>query len=134
MTPWLLYLIAFVIACHGITYIMFGVLAPDGIQGWKGTSWILSSALTGDKLKALVLVLHATAGVAIIACAVAIVFGPSLPGWWRPLAIAGAALGLAGFAVFLDGQPQLVVQEGGFGATISAILLVAATAFPGAFG
>ena len=133
MTPWLPYLIAFVIACHGLAYILFGVLAPDGIQGWKRTSWILSSVLTRDKLKALVLVLHATAGVAIIACAVAIAFVSTLPGWWRPLAIIGATLGLAGFAVFLDGQPQLVVQEGGIGAAISAILLVAATAFPGAF-
>ena len=134
MTAWVLYLNAFVIATHRIACILFGAMGPDGIQGWKGTSWIFGSALTGGRLKALVLVLHAAAGVAILACAVAIVFGPSLPGWWRPLAIAGAALGLAGFAVFLDGQPQLVVQEGGFGATISAILLVAATAFPGAFG
>lgn len=90
-------------------------------------------ALSGDRLKALLLVLDVAAGVLIVASGIAIGLAASFPGWWRPLAIVGAALGLAGFAFFVDGQPQLVVQEGGIGAGISAILLLSAVAFAGAF-
>lgn len=49
-------------------------------------------------------------------------------------AIVGAALGLAGFAVFWDGQARLVVEEGAIGAAMSLVLLVSAIEFPGAFG
>ncbi len=79
------------------------------------------------------LALHAMAGIVTLACAVAIGFAPSVPGWWRPLAIVGAAVGIAGFAVFWDGQTQLLVPEGAIGAVISLILLVSAIAFAGAF-
>lgn len=131
--PWLQYLIAFLVVCHGFVYLRIMVTAPNQLQGWNGSSWISGGALSGDRLKALLLVLHAAAGVLILACGVTIGLAASFPGWWRPLGIVGAGLGLAGFAVFLDGQPQLVVQEGGIGAGISAILLVSAIAFAGAF-
>lgn len=132
-TPWLRYLIAFLVVCHGFVYLRIMVTAPNQLPGWNGSSWISGGALSGDRLKSLLLVLHAAAGVLILACGVAIGLAASLPGWWRPLAIVGAALGLAAFALFLDGQPQLVVQEGGIGAGISAILLLGAIAFAGAF-
>lgn len=134
MTPWLRYLIAFVVGCHGFTYIPFGLFVPGTLKEWRGSSWLLDSALTSDRLKAFVLALHVMAGIATLACAVAIGFAPSIPGWWRPLAIVGAAVGIAGFAVFWDGQTQLLAQEGAIGAVISLILLVSAIAFAGAFG
>ena len=51
----------------------------------------------------------------------------------RPLAITGAALGVAAFAVFWDGQTQLLFQEGAIGAVVSVILLATAMMFPAAF-
>jgi hypothetical protein len=99
-------LIAFVVACHGFTYIPFGLLVPDKIKGWRGSSRPLGTTLTGDRLRTVVLILHVLAGIAILACAAAIAFAP---GWWWPLAIVGAALGIAAFAVFWDGQTRLVV-------------------------
>jgi hypothetical protein len=133
MNPWLHYLIAFVVACHGLIYIPL-LFVPEMLAGWRGRSWLLGSALTGDGLKALVTALHVSAGIMIVAGAVAIGVAAWAPGWWRPLAIIGAALGLAGFAVFWDGQTGRVVEEGGIGAAISLILLVSAIAFPSAFG
>jgi hypothetical protein len=56
-----------------------------------------------------------------------------LPGWWRPLAITGAVLGIVGFTVFWDGQTGLLFDEGGLGALISLIILAGAIAFPAAF-
>jgi hypothetical protein len=55
------------------------------------------------------------------------------PGWWRPLAITGAALGIVAFTAFWDGQTGLLLDEGGLGALISLIILAAAIAFPTAF-
>lgn len=133
MTPWLRYLIAFVVDCHGFTYIPFGIPVPGKLKEWRGSSWLLGSAITDDRLKTLMLALHVTAGIAILACAVAIGFAPSVPGWWRPLAIIGGVLGIAGFMVFWDGQTQLLALEGAIGAVISLVLLVSAIAFPGAF-
>ncbi len=93
----------------------------------------MGGRMPGDRLKAVILAPHVAAGVLIIACGVAIGLAALLPGWWRPVAIVGAALGLAGFAAVLAGKPQLGVREGGIGAGISAILLVGAIAFEGAF-
>jgi hypothetical protein len=128
MTPWLRYLIAFVVGCHGFTYIPFGILVPGTLKEWRGSSWLLGRAITGDRLRTLVLALHVTAGIVILACAVAIALAPSAPGWWRPPAIVGAVVGIAGFAVFWDGQTQLLAQEGVIGVFISLLLLVSAIA------
>jgi hypothetical protein len=73
------------------------------------------------------------AGAAILGCAAAIAVAPSAPGWWRPLAIVGAAIGLGAFVVSYDGQARLLVVEGAIGAVASLILLVTAIAIPEAF-
>ena len=62
MTPWLQYLIAFVVGCHGLTYIPFGLCVPDNLTEWRRSSWLLGSSITGDRLKALVLTVHVMAG------------------------------------------------------------------------
>ena len=134
MTPWLRFLIAFVVFCHGFVYVRIGSVLPGPIKEWRGSSRLLGSAVTDGQLKALVVGLHVIAGIATLACAVAIGFAPWIPGWWRPLAIAGAAVGIAGFAVFWDGQTRLLFQEGAIGAVLSLILLGGAIAFPRAFG
>jgi hypothetical protein len=132
MAPWLRYLIAFVIACHGFIYIPI-LFVPDTFREWQGRSWLLGGALTGDSLRTLARVLHVGAGVAVLACALAIAFAPALPGWWRPLAIGGGALGLVAFAVFWDGQTGRLVEEGAIGAAISLVLIAGAIVFPNAF-
>jgi hypothetical protein len=93
----------------------------------------LGSAVTDDRLRALVAGLHVFAGVATLACAAAIGFAPSFPGWWRSAGIAGAAVGIAAFTVFWDGQTQFLKQEGVIGAAVSLILLLSAVFFPPAF-
>ncbi len=134
MPPWLQYLIAFVVGCHGVTYIIFGIVAPGTVKEWRGTSQMLGTVLTGEGLERAVLVLHVAAGIALLTCGVAIAFAASAPGWWRPLAVVGAASGLAGFVAFWDGQAHRVVEEGAIGAAISMVLLVSALALPNAFG
>lgn len=133
METWLRYLIAFVVFAHGFVYVRIGSVLPGPIKGWRGTSWLLGDSFTGDQLKRLVVSLHVAAGIAILACAAAIAVAPSLPGWWRPLAIAGAAVGVVAFAVFFDGQTHLLFEEGVIGAVVSLTLLVGAIAFAGAF-
>ncbi len=133
MNPWLRYLIAVVVVCHGSIYIPL-LFVPDMLKGWRGRSWLLGRALTGDGLKALLVALHVGAGILILASGAAMGFAAWVPGWWRAPAIVGAALGLAGFAVFWDGQTRRVVEEGGIGAAISLLLLVGAIAVPDAFG
>jgi hypothetical protein len=132
MTPWMRLLIAFIVFGHGFIYIRIGSLLPDPITEWQGRSWLLGSAVTGDRLTMLAIGLHVVAGIATIACALAIGFAPSLPGWWPPLAIASAALGVAAFAVFWDGQTQLLLEEGAVGVVVSLILLAMAV-WPAAF-
>lgn len=133
MTPWLRYLIAFVVFCHGFIHVRIGSALPGPIKVWRGSSWLLRSAVTDGRLKALVVGLHVFAGLAILACAAAIGFAPSIPGWWRPLAICGAAVGISAFAIFWDGQTQFLIEEGVIGAVVSLILLLSAVIFPRAF-
>lgn len=46
------YLIAFVVFCHGFIYVRIGSALPGPIKEWNGSSWLLGSALTHDRLKA----------------------------------------------------------------------------------
>ncbi|MHB1132410.1 MAG: hypothetical protein ACYC4L_08490 [Chloroflexota bacterium] len=133
MNPWLQYLTAFVVACHGSIYIPL-LFMPEMYREWRGKSRLLGSALTGDRLRRLLIALHVGAGILIVASAAAIVFTAWVPGWWQPLAVAGATLGLAGFAVFWDGQTERLIKEGAIGAAVSLLLLLGAVAFPHAFG
>ena len=130
MRPWMQYLIAFVVFCHGFIYVRIGAVLPGPIKGWRGHSWLLGEALTDHGLVALAIGLHVAAGLATVACAAAIGFSSAVPGLLRPLAVTGAAVGIAAFAVFWDGQPSLLFEEGVVGAAISAVLLVAALTIP----
>ena len=133
MTLWMRLLIAFVIFCHGFIYIRIGSMLTGPIKEWRGSSWLLGSVVKGDRLAMLVVGVHVIAGIATIAAALAIGFAPSAPGWWRPLAIIGGALGIAAFAVLWDGQIQLLFEEGGIGALVSLVLVGTAILFPAAF-
>ena len=130
MNPVFRYLIAVIVFCHGFIYVRIGAVLPGPIKEWTGTSWLLGNAAAGDRLILLVRGLHVVAGIAILACAVAIAV---IPLWWRPFAIAGAAVGLVAFAVFYDGQTRFLFQEGVAGAAVSLILLIVALMFPRAF-
>lgn len=134
MSPWLRYLIAFAVFCHGFIYVRIGSVLPGPIKAWKGTSWLLGSMLAGERLRVVAVILHVIAGVLTLACAAAIAFEPAFPGWWRPLAVAGSGVGIAGFVVFWDGEKRLLWEEGGIGAILSLILLGIAIGFPGLFG
>ena len=133
MKPWAQHVIAFLIFCHGFVYVRIGSMLPAPVKGWRGSSWLLGEGISNPQLTTLVVVLHMIAGIAMLACAVAIGVPSLLPGWWRPLAITGAMLGLVAFAVFWDGQTGLLFDEGALGALISLIILVAAITFPAAF-
>jgi hypothetical protein len=133
MSTWMRLALAFVIFCHAFIYIRVGATLPGAVKEWQGRSWLLGSRVSGASLATLVLVMHVMAGVLIMACALAMGLAPSAPGWWPALAVAGGALGIAAFAVFWDGQPRRLFEEGGIGAAVSAVLLATALLFPAAF-
>lgn len=133
MSPWVRYLIAFIIFCHGFIYLRIGPTIADTLKEWKGSSWLLGSVVTNGSLKTLIVTLNVLAGLVTLACAVAIAFAPSLPGWWRPLAFGSAIVGVIAFAVFWDGQRQFLFEEGAIGALVSLALFGVAMAFPQAF-
>jgi hypothetical protein len=126
MKPWMQYAIAFLLFGHGFIYVRIGSTLPEPIKEWNGTSWLLGQALSDPHLETLVVGLHVVAGMVILACAIAIGVPWMLPGWSRPLAMIGGALGIIAFAVFWDGQTGLLLEEGALGALISLILLVGA--------
>jgi hypothetical protein len=133
MASWLRYLIAFVVGCHGFTYVLYGFIIPTKITMWKGSSWLLRNTIKGDRLRKLVLVLHIAAGILTFACGVAIAIAPLAPELWQPLGIVGAAIGIIGFMVFWDGQTKFLVDEGLIGASTSLALLLIVIVLPGAF-
>lgn len=130
MTAWVRVLVALLVFGHGFIYIRIGSILPSPIKEWKGTSWLLGSAVRDGRLTALVVAQHVMAGIAIVASALAIGFAPSVPGWWRPLAVIGSVLGIGAFAVFWDGQTELLFKEGVAGAVLSMIFLAIALVFP----
>jgi hypothetical protein len=133
MTPWIHYLLAFFLFCHGFVYVRIGSMLPAPVKGWNGSSWLLGNSIGTSQLATLSIWLHVIAGLALLACAFAIGLPSLLPGWWRPLAVAGAIFGIVAFALFWDGQRALLFDEGGLGALISLLVLIAAFAVPAAF-
>jgi hypothetical protein len=133
MNEWLRYLIAAVVACHGLTYLMFGFLGPRQMKDWLGTSRILGPVLSASRLRTAIPVVHVLAGAAIIATGIAIALAPLMPALWPPLAILGGVASIAAFGAFWDGRPKYIVQEGGIGLGLSLILLIVAVAIPGIF-
>ncbi len=128
MRPWLRYLIALVVALHGFVYLNAARGVLPVLQAWKGTSWLLGSALSAAALKRLSIALWAVGGVGTIAAAIAFAFAG--PAAWRPLAIAASAVAIASFLVFWDGRAERLVDEGAIGAVLSLVILLAAIAFP----
>ena len=133
MTTWMHYLIAFLLFCHGFVYVRIGSMLPAPVKGWNGRSWLLGNSIGTSQLATFSIWLYVIAGLALLACALAIGLPSLLPGWWRPLAVTGAIFGIVAFAVFWDGQTRLVFDEGGLGALISLLVLVGALAVPAAF-
>src|SRR4051812_34337026 len=132
MKPWMHYAVGAVVFCHGFVYVRIGSMLPGAIKGWKGSSWLLGDTLGAGQLTTLIVSLHVIAGIATLACALAIAWPSLLPGWWRPLMMAAGVLGLASFAVFWDGQRGLALEEGAIGAAISVVLLIVAAVLPAA--
>ncbi|HAF09009.1 MAG TPA: hypothetical protein DCK98_02865 [Chloroflexi bacterium] len=130
MPGWIRFVIAFVVLCHGMAYLPYGLAPGQVVTEWKGVSQLFGGALTFDRTHVAVQVSFGSAVVALLACALAIALAPLVPGWWRPLAVVGSVAGLAGFALFWDGQGQLLVQEGVIGVARSLTLLIVAIAFP----
>jgi hypothetical protein len=135
MKPWLRYLFALLIGVHGCIYFAFGMgRIPEPFKGWRGTSWLLGSAITGDRLKALTFGLSRVAGIATLTCALAVAFARAPHGLWPPLAMTGAAFSIAVFAVFWDGQTGQLVNQGVIGVAVSAVLFLSAILSPRMFG
>jgi hypothetical protein len=126
------YLIALIVVSHGITYIAFDWMGVSGayqFAGWKGSSWLLGSAITGDALKTLTSAFWAIAGVGFIATGIVIAFSPLLQGFSRPLAIGASTVSILSFAIFWDGQTAHFPGQGGIGMILSLIILVSAIVF-----
>ncbi|HVP23591.1 MAG TPA: hypothetical protein VMS77_06735 [Conexivisphaerales archaeon] len=51
------YLVALVVASHGMTYTMFATLNERVLVGWRGSSWLLGTTFTGGTLRTLALAL-----------------------------------------------------------------------------
>lgn len=132
MKPWVRYLIALLVAAHGLVYLNGARGVLPIFEGWKGSSWLLGSAVTGEALKRLCLVMWAVAGIGVVATSIAFAFwGQTV---WRPLAIVASAVAVVSFFLFWDGQIRRAVAQGIIGAIISLLMLVAAIVFPRVLG
>lgn len=126
ITPWLRYLITFLIVCHGYVYIPLGtfMLDVEKQKEWRGHSWLLGKNATQESLKSLVRITHILTGFVIIAGGIAFGFSYSRPDLWKTLLIAGSIAGIAVFTIFWDGQIKFFVEEGGLGMFINLMILV----------
>jgi len=126
------YVLAFVVSLHGLIYLVTPVssLSSTVFAGWKGTSALLGSLITGDALKWLTTGLWLIAGAGIVCACVAFVLMSRFPHLWRPVAIGATLVGMLSFIIFWDGQATEFVNQGGIGMVLSAMILVGALTFP----
>jgi len=131
MNPLMRYLLALVVSFHGLIYIAtpLSSLSSTVYSGWKGSSALMGSFVTGDALKSLTTALWLIAGVGIFCAGITIVLASRFPRLWQPIAVAGTLVGMLSFVVFWDGQTAEFVNQGGVGLVLSAVIFVGALTF-----
>jgi hypothetical protein len=129
VSPWVRWVVALLVACHGLVYLNAARGVLPVFDGWNGRSWLVGPALSTEALKRISVALWAVAGAGSIAAAAAFAFAFSAPGVWRPLAGAASAVGVASFLVLWDGRPKRLVAQGAIGLLLSLLVLVAALAW-----
>ncbi len=134
MKPWIRYVIAAVVAAHGLVYLNAARGVLPVFEGWKGRAWLLGDAITGDSLKRLCQGMWAVAGIGVIATGVALAFAFSAQAVWRPLAIVASTVAILSFLVFWDGQVRRLFEQGVIGVVLSLLILLGALAFPRLLG
>jgi hypothetical protein len=116
MSPEILRVVlAIVLVAHGIGHVLF--LGPAvRIVGWadqSGGSWLLSPTVGDAAAHAAGALVWAAATVLFVAAAAGLALAQE---WWRPVALVGAFVSLAGIVVFWDGiltasaVPALIVD------------------------
>jgi hypothetical protein len=136
MDAWVRYSVAIVVFAHGLIYLVTPLSSSSKtvFGSWKGTSWLLGSAISTGALKTSCSVLWMVAGLGLVGASFAIVLAPWIPGIWRPLAMGGSAVGIVSFLIFWDGVPGELVNEGVIGLAVSAVILLGSTGLANAFG
>jgi hypothetical protein len=113
--------VAFVVLAHGVGHVLFlgPVLGLGSWAGQTGHSWLLSG-FVGDVATRAIATLTWSAVVILFVAGV----GGFLAGtdWWRGVTIAGAALSIAGIAIFFDG---IVPTNAVFALVADVVILVA---------
>lgn len=113
---------------HGIVYLNAARGVLPIFAGWRGTSWLLGTAVRGAALERFLVACWGITGALVVAAGLVFAAAPSAYAVWRPLAIAAGALGVLSFFAFWDGQLRTLFAQGAIGLVLSAILLVAALA------
>ena len=122
------YLLALVVSFHGLVYMVtpLSSLSSTVYSGWKGSSALMGSFVTGDALKSLTTALWLIAGVGIFCAGIFMVLASRFPHLWRPLAMVGTSIGMLSFVIFWDGQTAGFVNQGGIGLVLSGAIFVGA--------
>jgi hypothetical protein len=123
---WTHYAAASAVLLHALVYLGIGSQLPAPVSGWSGRSWLLRDAISPAHTARLSVMLHVTAGIAMLGSAGAIALAPQAPEYWRPVSIVAGGIGIVAFLVFYDGQPARLVDEGGLGALLSVVLVLTA--------
>lgn len=134
MTSWVRYLIAVVVAGHGLVYLNAARGVLPVFDGWRGRSLLLGGAVTGGALRRLDVVLWTGSGAGLVAAALAVAFAPTAHAVWRPLAAAASAVAVLSFFTFWDGRRESLLAQGAIGMALSLLILLAALAFPQVLG
>lgn len=126
ITPWLRYLITFLIVCHGYVYIPLGtfMLDIDKQKEWRDHSWLFGKNATQDRLKSFIRITHILTGIVIVSGGIVFGFSYSRMELWRTLLIVGSIAGIVVFTIFWDGQVRFIFREGGLGVFINLLILV----------
>ncbi len=132
MKAWMRYALALAVSVHGLIYLVTPLsgLSSTVFTGWKGSSALLGSAITGDELKSVTTGLWLIAGAGIVCACVAFILMSRFPHLWRPIAIGATLVGMMSFIIFWDGQAAEFVNQGGIGLVLSAAIFVGTLVFP----
>jgi hypothetical protein len=124
------FLIGAFFVLHGLVHMWYVVLSQGLVEfevemGWTGESWLMTRLLGDAATRSVASVLYALSTVGFVAGGIGML---ARQGWWRPVAVASAALSGATVILLWDGGLDSIVQKGLAGLLIDvgilAVLLV----------
>lgn len=128
ITPWVRYIIVFLIICHGYVYIPLGTFMFNKQTEANKHYWLWGEKNAPNWFIMLKKTSYILTGIIIFIGGIALGFTFSKTDIWKLFLVIGPSIGIVCYLVFGSGQLKLFFQDGGIGLIANLLIIAYITA------